>query len=149
MKILLVEDIEYKREKVLSLLKSISEDIFIDVAKSFISAVNAATCETYDLIILDMSLPTYDKGPNENGGRFRVYGGKDIVRKLMKIKEKPVIVVLTQHTTFGEIGEQKNTDTLSQELSTLIGEQFIGIIKYDSTKPQWKDTIKKIVQDLL
>ncbi|HAH0902020.1 TPA: hypothetical protein HHG39_004759, partial [Escherichia coli] len=91
----------------------------------------------------------YDKGPNENGGRFRVYGGKDIIRKLMRGKEHPVVVVLTQHTTFGEIGEQKNTDTLSQELNALMGSKFIGIVKYDSTKPQWKDEIKKVVQDLL
>ena len=149
MKILLVEDIEYKRDKVIGLLESISADVSVDVAKSYVSAVNSATSKTYDLIILDMSLPTYDKGPNENGGRFRVYGGKDIIRKLMRGKEHPVVVVLTQHTTFGEIGEQKNTDTLSQELNALMGSKFIGIVKYDSTKPQWKDEIKKVVQDLL
>ena len=149
MKILLVEDIEYKRDKVIGLLESISADVSVDVAKSYVSAVNSATSTTYDLIILDMSLPTYDKGPNENGGRFRVYGGKDIIRKLMRGKEHPVVVVLTQHTTFGEIGEQKNTDTLSQEVNALMGSKFIGILKYDSTKPQWKDEIKKVVQDLL
>nr|QKQ34332.1 hypothetical protein HPE44_07125 [Escherichia coli] len=38
---------------------------------------------------------------------------------------------------------KKNTDTLSQELNALMGSKFIGIVKYDSTKPQWKDEIKK------
>ncbi|MFB4410181.1 hypothetical protein [Pantoea sp. ANP04] len=149
MNILIVEDIEYKREKVISSLFNMSSRIVIDVAKSFSSAVNLANDNKYELIILDMSIPTYDKGPNENGGRFRVYGGKDIIRKLLRKNDIPRIVILTQHTTFGEVGDQKTTDTLSEEIEALIGDKFLGIIKYDSTKPQWKEELNKIVQGLI
>ena len=149
MRVLLVEDIEYKRDKVITLLKSLSEEIILDIAKSYVTGVNAIIDNSYDLVILDMSLPTYDKGPTENGGRFRVYGGKDIIRKIMRTSNCPEVVVLTQHTTFGEVGEQKNTDTLSEELKNIMGGKFSGIINYDTTKPQWKEEITRIVKGLL
>ncbi|MBE8599285.1 response regulator, partial [Pseudomonas cyclaminis] len=83
MKILLVEDNHFKREKVLEFLSQISE-ISVSEAASYNRGLSSAGAEKFDLIVLDMSMPTFDRTETERGGRFRVFGGKEIVSRLVK-----------------------------------------------------------------
>ncbi|MBE4502509.1 response regulator, partial [Vibrio parahaemolyticus] len=106
MKILIIEDNEHKREKVCAFIQSLKYGIELYESASFNSGIKAISKFDLDLIILDMSLPTHDKSANESGGRFRVYGGKDIVRKMRRKSITTPFVILTQYSNFGE-GENK------------------------------------------
>lgn len=70
--ILLVEDEAPKRTHIERFLKSLSSEITITIAQSVNSALDALEKQLPDLLLLDMSLPTFDVGERESGGRPRV-----------------------------------------------------------------------------
>ena len=67
MRLLLVEDDEDKREQLLMFFDE-HFTFSVDEVRSFQSALKAIKTICYDLIILDMTIPTYDISPIEQGG---------------------------------------------------------------------------------
>lgn len=60
MKILLIEDDKYKCEDVKSNIESCFSDILVDTVKSYKEGVMNSLYGNYDLLLIDMTLPTYD-----------------------------------------------------------------------------------------
>lgn len=148
MKILIIEDNEHKRGKVCSFVRSIDEGIELREAFSFNSGVKAILSESLDLIILDMSLPTHDKSATESGGRFRVYGGKDIVRKMKRKSIETPFVILTQYSNFGEGDGRKDLSDIEKELEKTLPTQYISTIHYETSSHLWKEKLQRVIKEL-
>lgn len=147
MNILVIEDNEHKRNKVCNFIKSLSFDVNLNEAASFNSGVKAVAKYDLDLIILDMSLPTHDKSATESGGRFRVYGGKDIIKKMIRKNIATPFVILTQYSSFGEGESKKNIRDLSNELDSLFDNQHISTIHYETSSSLWKEKLQQVIND--
>lgn len=80
LKILLVEDEAPKSTHIATFLKSICPSVSIHLARSVNSACNFLENEHSDLVILDMSLPTFDVCDRETGGRPQGFGGIEVLR---------------------------------------------------------------------
>lgn len=141
MTILLVEDNYHKRQKIIDFVKTNYMNATINEAHSFSSGSKAATEIDYDLVILDISLPTYDKVGNEAGGRKRMFGGREIARKLTRRRPGSKIVFLTQYDAFSEGGLSLSFDELGEILKTECGDSYLGLIHYDSAKSSWKELL--------
>ncbi|MBE8590101.1 response regulator [Pseudomonas sp. MAFF 301449] len=146
MKILLVEDNHFKREKVLEFLSQISE-ISVSEAASYNRGLSSAGAEKFDLIVLDMSMPTFDRTETERGGRFRVFGGKEIVSRLVKQQKLSPFVILTGYSQFSD---EKDNLSLAQinDLLTLYGEYYKGTIYFDSATSVWKQDLSTVIEKL-
>ena len=141
MKILLVEDNYHKRQKIIDFINTNYTEPNISEAHSFSSGSKAATESDYDIVILDISLPTYDKIGNEAGGRKRMFGGREIARKLTRRRPGSKIVFLTQYDAFSEGGLSLSFDELGEILRVECGESYLGLIHYDSAKSSWKESL--------
>lgn len=148
MKILLIEDHEIKREKIVSLLENNFEEINLSIAHSYNSGINAALYSVFELLILDMSMPTYDKTPSEGGGRFRTFGGRDIVRQLERRNIHIPFIVLTQYSHFSENEKDISIEDLNAEFKVNYKTTYLKTIFYDTSSSRWKeeliDEIKRI-----
>jgi CheY-like chemotaxis protein len=78
--ILLVEDEAPKSTHIERFLKNLAPNVVISLAKSVNSAFDALEQNVPDLLLLDMSLPTFDIGDRESGGRPQGFGGIEILR---------------------------------------------------------------------
>lgn len=141
MSILLVEDNYHKRQKIIDYILKNYSDASIREAHSFSSGSKAATESDYDLVILDISLPTYDKVGNEAGGRKRLFGGREIARKLSRRRPGSKIVFLTQYDAFSEGGLSLSFDDLGHLLKDECGDSYLDLILYDSAKSSWKELL--------
>ena len=146
-RILIVEDNNHKRDNVISFIKDIINNVIIDEAYSFTSGCQKAFAKDYDLIIIDMSLPTYDKTTTENGGKFRPFGGREIARKIIRKKLKLKMIFITQYKSFSDKGRSKSLDALKDELKDEYGDQYISLIYYDSSMSIWKDNLQTAIND--
>ncbi|MCQ8779993.1 response regulator, partial [Escherichia coli] len=79
LKVLLVEDEGPKQAHVVNFLGFLGE-VSVNVARSVTSAMTCLEIETPDLLLLDMSLPTFDIGEGEAGGRPQGFGGIEVLR---------------------------------------------------------------------
>lgn len=144
-KILLVEDNQYKRDKILSVLNSISGDVEIDNSESFSTAAQRLEKLKYDLVILDMSLPTYDKSKYETGGQFRPFGGKELASKIRRKRIESKIIFITQYDSFVKDGVTYSFKELSGEILTEYDSMCLGFIYYDSTSTKWRQDLIDLI----
>lgn len=143
MNILLIEDNPLKREKISEFLSS-HEDISLIEAASYNSGLNFLLSQEFDLLILDMSMPTFDRTDASHGGRFRAVAGKEIALKLAKLKRLVPFVVVTGYKDFS-IGSQSLSIEQIDESLEAIGESYKGCIIFDSADSVWKEQLEKII----
>ncbi len=104
-KILVVEDDVFKGRQIVNFTKSINNNIIITQKGALNSGLLELTKNEYDLVILDMSLPTFDNNESEH---FQPYGGLLFLDEVKRKKYKVPIVIVTQYASFGE-GEGETT----------------------------------------
>lgn len=146
--ILFVEDNHHKRGKVIAFLKDRNPSCNITEAHSFTSGTQKILENEYDVVLLDMSLPTYDKSKNEPGGRFRTFGGKEIARKVRRRNKQSKIIFITQYASFSDNGRSQTLDEIRNELSSDNDENYIGTVFYDSSQSAWKEKLIAILEGL-
>ncbi|EJP42845.1 response regulator [Acinetobacter baumannii] len=80
--IYIVEDSDLKIQKIESFLldNGYTKDQ-INIYRSYQSGVQAILKNPPDLVILDMSIPTFDKSIDSREGRARPLGGYDVMKK--------------------------------------------------------------------
>ena len=72
----LIEDDGFKRDKLMACLIDLFPNAEVRQAKSAKSALNLMKGRLPNLVVLDMSLPTFDIGPTEAGGRPQGFGAE-------------------------------------------------------------------------
>lgn len=146
---LLVEDDQFKEASLLQFIDSETEISLTEVRRSLSSAMILIKNQKFDLILLDMSLPTFDISANESGGKPNGFGGWDLMRYLSAKKINSQVIVVTQFETF-EFNDQNLTiDTLRLIFNDSFGDIFKGIVKYDSISDLWKVELKRLIENAI
>lgn len=145
MKILIVEDDENKRTQLETFFHEKDACGEIVTAKSFCSAIKAVGITECDLIVLDMSMPTYDITIEEDGGRPQHYAGREIMRQLDRRGLTTPVIVVTQLDVFGEGADALTRAQLQAELEREHGKNYLGTVYYNPATDGWKaDLLEKL-----
>ena len=92
---MLVEDEAPKREHIQRFLDAVGFAIELVFARSVNSALDKLESEKPDLLLLDMSLPTFDIGERESGGRPQGFGGTEVLRQMEMLGLSCPTIVIT------------------------------------------------------
>ncbi|MEH6450829.1 MAG: hypothetical protein V7765_19340 [Oleispira sp.] len=148
LKVLIVEDNEYKRDKIALCIENEFVGVEIFEAKSFTSGWKAILNLEFDLVCLDMSLPTVDKTSMDSGGELRTFGGKELAKKAIRRKLQLNIVVLTQYKNFSHNSINYTFEKIKEEFICDVGESCLGFLHYSNTSSQWKSELIQIIKEL-
>jgi hypothetical protein len=96
-----------------------------------------------------MTLPNYDQGPDEPGGQTRVFGGRDFLRQLTRMKVQLPVIVVTQFQTFNKQGEIIGLSDLERQLSKLFPHSFRAVVSYHAAVHGWRDQLSSLIADEL
>ncbi|MCK1342737.1 CheY-like chemotaxis protein [Bradyrhizobium sp. GM2.2] len=145
MRILLIEDEVPKQEHILAALKEIRPSASVNVARSVRSAIEAIVAEPPDLLLLDMSLPTFDVGPKESGGRPQNFGGAEVLR-YMDLYERPLpTVIITAYEAFSKGGRPVDHGSLHSQLTQDHPVSYRGLIYYNSLFSEWRRELANLI----
>ncbi|HIF9367323.1 TPA: hypothetical protein ACX6RZ_003312 [Photobacterium damselae] len=149
MKVCMIEDSQQKAEKIISFLRSkfAVEDIYC--FGSYQSGLKFIKKENPELIILDMTLPTFDRIAGKREGRMRPFGGVDIMRKMQLKGIKSKIIVVTQFSVFDDGEERVDFKTLFSRCKSDFGDIFIGSVKYSHSSESWLDELNVFIKKAL
>lgn len=152
MNVLLVEDEDPKKDAVLAVIAREFPEIRTNIARSVRSAIASIRSTTPNLLLLDMSLPTFDISPGEPGGRPQGSGGIEIMRFLDMQDIALPTIVLTGYDAFSKTdGRRIGFEALREELARDFPDFFCGIIHFDSITGEWMDhfrlLVAKVVQE--
>ncbi len=146
MKILLVEDEENKRLQVTDLLKERFPDVVVKEARSLNTGLRQLAEENFDLIILDMNMPTFDIGLDEEGGRPQAYGGRELLRHAKRNQVATPVLVLTQFDRFGKPPDQRSIEELDAELRRYHSANYLGSIRYNVAFDSWRTELVNAIK---
>ncbi|EKN5094275.1 response regulator [Yersinia enterocolitica] len=153
--ILLAEDETPKQKHIEEFLKQYNAEFNMIITRSVNSTLDAIEDNDIDLLLLDMSLPTYEIGDRENGGRPQGFGGINILRH-MKLEGIIInTIVITGYEGFKR--NENDTDKsihvnlvqLRYELNRDFSEIFLDLLHFSSIDKTWESRLIEILESEL
>lgn len=144
-RVLLVEDEVHKRDEIKRCVQEVYglEPEIVDGVRG---AVMKVMDEDYDIIILDMALPTFgDSADDKVKGHDQAQGGIEVLRALNAVKKTARILIVTQYPDF-YIGSRKvKLKQAPQFVSEKYEQDVIGAVLYHYKS---KSTLQRITSIL-
>ena len=128
MKLLLIEDDEPKKGRIVELLERELRGAQVIHKRSYQSGLRELLRELPDLVLLDMNLPNYDITDEEPGGRIQQFAGREFLRQLNRRKIKVPVIVVTAFDNFGDGDDEIDLNDLNEELIKTYSENYIGYV---------------------
>lgn len=151
MKILLVEDELHKREE----LTECIEEFFSGEAQIVhVDSVHGAYWEVsttaYDLILLDMALPTLSSGEDvASRSHDQALGGVEVLRALKPQNGETKVIIITQYPDILVGGKRIKLNEASKVLSARYGQRVIGSVLYKYKSPSNKIKLTELLRKVL
>jgi len=145
MKVLLVEDEIHKRDEMIQCVREVY-NVDPEIVDGVRSAVIKVSNEDFDILILDMALPTFGENSTDQlKGHDQAQGGIEILRTLRYRAKTPKIIIVTQYPDF-YIGSQKiKLKHASKIIQDKYGQNVLAGILY---KYKSKATLQRIMSIL-
>lgn len=148
MKFLIIEDDEYKKNKIIACIEQHLGSIQFESVKSVNSAVILLENLSDDVIILlDMSLPTYDLD-SSSGGKPQGFGGVEILRNMEFFGLKNRVIVITQYESIYSGDKELDLKQIQNNLENEFGEIFYKLIHFSVVSDTWKENLIKSINEL-
>jgi CheY-like chemotaxis protein len=146
MKILVVDDYEEKLNEIEKFLLSEFSNIQVSKTRSYQSGLKEILTKEFNLILLDMSMPTYDISKGEKGGQKKPFAGKEILRQMQRKNISVPVIIITQFKTFGESPKSLSLQELNIELNQF--KNYIDTVFYVYGNIAWNKDLKRIIDEL-
>jgi CheY-like chemotaxis protein len=145
MKVLLVEDEIHKRDELVQCVLEVY-NVLPEVVDGVRSAVLKVSSDDFDIVILDMALPTFgESSADQLKGHDQAQGGIEVLRTLRYKSKTPKIIIVTQYPDF-YIGSQKvKLKDASKIIEIKYGQKVLAGILY---KYKSKATLQRIMSIL-
>lgn len=144
MNILIVEDTEDKMRVIEKSILNIWEDSCFVEAMSYSDGIKRIYENKWDLILLDMSLPTYNITHTESGGIKKPIAGQEIIKRMHSRRINVPTIVITQFDIFGET--KISLESLNEEFREKYKHIWLGTVSYD--KPGWQNTLEVLLRSI-
>jgi CheY-like chemotaxis protein len=146
---LIVEDNEEKCRHLSTFLRGELPTFEIVERHSYNTGLAALRDLLPDLVLLDMSMPTFDRRGAQAGGRMRPYAGRDILHEMKRMELPSRAIVVTQFETFGEGRQRKTLDELRHELATEFKTSYLGTVYYHPSRSDWRTELSRLLRTAL
>lgn len=148
MEVLLVEDDEFKAADLLKVLEGSLPGTRPTRAASVTSALRAITAQRFDLIVLDMSLPTFDLSGPGGGGSPQGQGGVEVLRLANRLGSESRYVVVTQYPDIEIDGADVPLKLAADRLSKRFGLTILACLPYEFDRDDWQTALQAALSRL-
>lgn len=149
-KILLVEDEPHKREELTASLEAFFQgNLELEHVDSVHAAFWAVSAFEFDLIVLDMALPTFTADGDVSAGGFdQAQGGVEVLRALKMRQLRSKIIIITQYPdiTFG--GKRLKLAEAPKVLSQRYDQDVVGGVLYKYKSPSNHSKLTALLKKL-
>lgn len=137
MRVLLVEDDEHKRVSIILALAACNTSVETVIAESLYTGIQSIGEVEYDLVVLDMAIPSHPPVPGEGSPVSFNTGGLDILLELDSRGRHDPCIVITQ---FPEIEISQvfyPVESASAAIEKELGYKVIACIAYSGVDGDW------------
>lgn len=145
--VLLIEDDDVKRQSIQNVLAN-NFSVFVTPANSVRTAIDSLAIN-FDLILADMSLPTFDIEVRERGGTPRPFGGIEVFEHLERIESSTPVVVVTSYPAISDGKKSLTVSDLERQLTADFPVNFKGIVYFDFAYAEWEQQFISLLNEIL
>ena len=145
-KILIIEDDKIKIER----LNIFFNDMEITFKESFQGGLLELknNFKNYDFLVLDMTIPLWEKGNNDLGGNYEQFGGEKILREM---KRRKLFLPTILFTMFDVFPTKEGNITFS-EVNLIFKKEFpefyIGAVFYNANEDNWESEMSNLISEI-
>lgn len=149
MRVLLAEDDYEKANRIGEYVTNTFPLHSLETARSVDSAlrslVAAQASSPFDLLLLDMTMPTFDVSTSEpGGGETENFAGKQLLTQ-MKLRRIGVpTIVVTMYDGIADV----SLSVLSAELKRDFPAVYLGLVYYSQAQEGWKNALKTLMESV-
>ena len=132
----------------MNLLKKKYEGIEIEIRDSFRAGLRDIMSNSYDVLLLDMSLPTWERESVRKQEGFERFGGETIMREMKRKNKLIPTIVITMFSEFGMGKSFIDLENLDKHLQLQFNDFYHGYIKYSSSERKWEDELIKVLGEI-
>ncbi|MBD9638459.1 response regulator [Ensifer sp. ENS07] len=143
MRALIVEDDSFKAHSVCDVVRKTFPSAVFTAATSVHAAVGKLQEMAFDLIMLDMALPSHQLRPGFGPTSSLLSGGLEVIMELSYLRRSDPVIVLTQ---FPEIEIEGNLVNLRKAKEILIENydaNIVSVIHYRHEHPEWRISLQE------
>lgn len=148
MKMLIADDETPKLANIEQLVAREFSSIEIIKARSVRSTIAAILTSQPNILLLDMSLPTFDIAPGEDGGRPQGFGGIEVLRHVEFKGVAIPTIVITQYEAFPDNGKHVDLRELSKRLERDHPRSFVACVYYNSMIDDWHTELAEHIRSI-
>lgn len=148
-RVLIVEDSDTKFARLENVLRQIHADAKVWRASTIIDAESKIENESWNLIILDISMDIAKSTAGPKLGGHATLGGLGVAKKMFLLEREAPTIIVTAFDSFEEIATEKvNYDALGLEdvqrrAQGILGEYLRGCVRYGDVG--WEERLKGLI----
>lgn len=145
-RILLVEDYEEKAKGIRKFLQEKFPNAKVFNCTSYNSAQEMIfeAEDEYDLILLDMSMSTFDLNDDASGGLPEPAAGQNILEGMYLRNISTPVIVVTMYNVFG----RKELATFDKELKEQYPDNYRSYVYYSAQKGDWRNILEQQIKSI-
>ncbi len=141
MKVLIIEDTDYKIEGLSRVVSEALPKARVESARAFHTGIDKLRAFKPDIVLLDMTLPTFETKTGELDGRTRLYGGKEVLAEMEFAGVKSKVIIVTQFDRFGEPPDVIEFPALLKQLSKSFPDLIAGGVYFSNVTTRWRSDL--------
>jgi CheY-like chemotaxis protein len=146
MKILLIEDDEHKRQSIESALLDCRTDTTIFSVNSLCTAVECLDCGPFDLIVLDMAIPSHPPVAGEGSPVSLLTGGLDVLLELNSMGRSDPCIIITQYPEIEISHNFYPVFGAKYAILELLDYNVIDCVAYSDEDESWLIKFRKLLE---
>ena len=99
----------------------------------------------YDFLILDMTIPLWEKGNNDLGGNYEQFGGEKVLREMKRRKLILPTILFTMFDVFPTIDGSTTFDEINLTYKNDFPSIYIGGVLFKSNEENWQAHLKELI----
>ena len=145
-KMLIVEDMDLKANAIKAFVESVYPSINIVRKESYNSSLQEiySNYAEYDLILLDMTMSTFNVSEEDNGGMPEPLAGRQILDGMYLRDITTPVIVVTMYKSFAGVGIAEFDRDLKEEYSEI----YQGYIFFVYNSNDWKESLKQYLENI-
>ncbi|MNC07525.1 hypothetical protein D3C75_550780 [compost metagenome] len=148
MNILIVEDDSFKAKSLKDFMAMTYANPSLRVAPSLVDAIEAVSESSYDLILVDMAIPSHPAISGEGSPLSFLSGGLDVLLELNSLERKDPCIVVTQYPEIQIGGKLYALKDAAAHIRSYLGCDVKECIMYNEDSKEWKEEMMRVISTL-
>jgi CheY-like chemotaxis protein len=144
---LIVEDDEFKEKILCDFLEGVLGPIAIQSCKSLVEAIDSVNRDVFDLIFLDMAIPSHPIVSGGGAPMSFLTGGIEVLLELNALNRKDPCLIVTQYPEIEISGEFYPVSESAAAIKEKLDCEVIACVEFAEGSSSWEKEIKRVLID--